>query len=238
MKRQPWKLSSLLLIPSLIAGALVSTGCGPNFYTLRNEGQRAMLRGDVGPAKYFLTEAEKRKPRHVGNLHDLGVCCVLLARERFAQMNHAAAFDQLDRAIGYYRAALDAEPGSHACREGLNTALELKGQFDEALDEVRWAAKFVGPSAKQHVYLARELEERGDFDGALLRYRQAVAMEPRNPEPHVAIAEFLLRHENEMAALHHLQAAYKLDPANGWVAEQLAVRNATPQLAQHTDGSR
>jgi len=237
MKRQPGKLGSLLLIPSLIAGAFVSAGCGPNFYTLRREGQRAMLRGDVGPAKYFLIQAKKRKPRHVGNLHDLGVCCVLLAKQRFAQMNHAAAFDQLDRAIGYYRAALDAEPGSQACREGLNTALELKGQFDEALEETRWAAKFVGPSAKQHVYLARELERRGDVDGALLRYRQAVAMEPMNPEPHVAIAEFLLRHENEIAALHHLRAAYKLDPTNDWVAKQLADRDATPQLAQQADGS-
>lgn len=196
-----------------------------------------MLRGDVGPAKYFFVEAEKRNPRDVGNLHDLGVCCVLLARQRFAQMNHAAAFDQLDRAIGYYRAALDAAPGNQACREGLNTALELKGQFDQALKEAQWAAKFIGPSAKQYIYLAKELEKRGDIDGALLRYRQAVAMEPKNPKAHIAIADFLLRHDNEVAALHHLQAAYKLDPTNKWVAEQLATRGATPQLVQTIDGS-
>lgn len=237
MRRQPRKVGSILLLPSVIAGAFMVAGCGPNFYTLRREGQRAMLRGEVGPAKYFFVEAEKRKPRDVGNLHDLGVCCEVLAKERFAQMNHAAAFDQLDRAVGYYRAALDAEPGNHASREGLNTALEMKGQFDEALEEARWAAKFVGPSAKQYDYLARELEQRGDVDGALLRYRQAVAVEPTNADAHVAIAEFLLRHRNEVAALHHLQAAYKLDHTNAWVLDQLAIRGAIPQLAVQTDRS-
>jgi len=238
MKRQSQKLSSLLLLSTLVAGALLSTGCTANFYTLRREGQSAMLRGDVGPAKYFFIEAEKRKPRHAGNLHDLGVCCVILARDRFSQMNHAAAFDQLDRAVGYYRAALDVQPGNQAAREGLSTALELKGQFDEALNEAQWAAKFVGPSAKQHIFLARKLEERGDVDAALLRYRQAVAMEPSNPKAHVAISEFLLRHDNEVAAIHHLQAAYKLDPRDPWVAEQLAARGAMPLPAQQALGSQ
>lgn len=234
MRHMPRNTGLRLMVPSLCMLSASLVGCGPDFHILRRQGQYAMLRGDFAPARFFLIEADRKRPRVADNLHDLGVCSVMIAKERFAQLNHAAAFRELDRAIAYYKGALDARPGHQASREGLNIALELKGQFDEALKQAQWAARFVGPSSRQQVFLAQELEERGDVDGALLRYRQAVAMEPRNPQSHIAIAKFLLRHDNEVAALHHLQAAYRLDPKNSWVAEQLAIRGATPQLARQS----
>jgi len=224
--------NSKSIVFAIVSAVAVSvTGCGPSFYTLRKEGEKAFLRGEPGPARYYYAQAYEQKPRHVDNLHDLGVCSFVLAKERLAQMNKAAAMRELDRAAGYFRAALDAEPANMACREGLNNTLELKGRYDEALADAKWAAENVGPSATQHIFLAKQLEERGDIDGALLRYRQAVAMEPNNAEAHVAIAKFLLRHNNEVAALHHLQAAYKLNPEDPWVADQLSARGATPMLA-------
>ena len=221
-------------LPALMAVAVILTGCGPHYPQLRREGQKAMLNKAYGPARYFFEEAEKRSPRRVENLHDLGACSVMVARERFEQMNHAAAMRELDAAIGYYSQAIEVYPGHQASIEGKNVALELKGQFDEALKQAEWAARFVGPSAKQYVFLAEELEERGDVDGALLRYRQAVAVEPDNPAAHVALAKFLLRSKNETAAVYHLQTAYRLDPANDWVVDQLAVRGAVPPLAPET----
>ena len=116
-----------------------------------------------------------------------------------------------------------------------NTALELKGQFDTALKHAEWAAEYVGPSARQYIFLAKELEERGDVDGALLRYRQAVAMEPGNPKAHVAFATFLLRAKDEPAAIHHLQAAYRLNPLDEWVVDQLTARSALPPLTSGDD---
>jgi tetratricopeptide (TPR) repeat protein len=193
-----------------------------------------MLDRAYGPARYFFEEAERVRPRRVENLHDLGACSVMIARERFEQMNHAAAMRELDKAIGYYTQAIEVYPGHQASIEGKNVALELKGQFDEALKHAEWAAKFVGPSAKQYVFLAEELEERGDVDGAMLRYRQAVAVEPDNPKAHVAFARFLLRSKNEPAAVHHLQLAYRLDPSDDWVVDQLAARGAVPPLAPET----
>jgi len=190
-----------------------------------------MLARSYGPANYFFRRADELKPRQAANLHDLGACSVMLARTKFKEMNHAAAMREVDAAISYYTAVLDVDPGHEASIVGKNIALELKGQFDEALQHAQWAAEFVGPAAKQYVFLARELEERGDRDGALLRYRQAVAMEPGSAEAHRAIAEFLLRNRNETAAVKHLQAAFRLDPTDKWVLAQLAERGAVPTIA-------
>jgi tetratricopeptide (TPR) repeat protein len=194
-----------------------------------------MLSDSYGAARYFLEQAEELRPRSVENLHDLGVCSVILARQRFAEMNHAAATRELDAAVFYYSQAIDVYPGHQASIEGKNIALELKGQFEEALKHAEWAAEFVGPSARQYVFLAKELEQRGDVDGALLRFRQAVAVEPDNVEAHVAFARFLLHHNHEPAAIYHLQAAYRLDPLNDWVVEQLAIRSVLPPLAAAAD---
>ncbi|MFQ5589770.1 MAG: tetratricopeptide repeat protein [Phycisphaerae bacterium] len=210
--------------------ALAASGCAHNYRELRRDGQLAMLGGAYGSACVLFKEAENLKPRDVENLHDLGTCSIMLARERFRQMNEAAAMREVDAAIAYFSEAIDARPDHQASLEGKNIALELKGQFDEALRHAEWAAEFVGPAARQYVFLAKELEERGDNDGAFLRYRQAVAMEPGNAEAHRAFAAFLLRNNNETAAVVHLKTAYKLDPTDKWVLEELAARSAVPPL--------
>ncbi len=228
---------SLRIIVACSALAVVLSGCGPNYYELRRMGQSAALRGDIGPARHFFLQAEEKRPRCVDNLRDLGVCSLALAKQKFEQMNHAAAFRELDHAIAYYRRAIDVCPGHQDSLEGLNLALEMKGRFDEALKQAEWAAEYVGPSAKQQIFLARELEQRGDWDGALLRYRQGVAMEPNNPKVHLALARFLLQHGDESAAVEHLQTAYRLNPTDAAVLEQLAVRGAVPQLGAAAEES-
>ncbi len=219
-------VGSMVLLP-----ALSIAGCGPSYRELRLEGQRAFTDGAYGTARILYAQADEKKPRRVENLHDLGACSVLLAREDFEQGNRAAAMREVDAAIAYYRQAIDAHPGNQACREGLNVALELKGQFDEALATAEWSVRFVGPSARQYLFLAEELRQRGDNDGAFLRYRQAVTVEPRSAEAHRAFAEFLLEHGNESAAVHHLQRAYLLNPRDQWVMDELIARKALPPLA-------
>ena len=153
-----------------------------------------------------------------------------LARARFEYGDQVSAMRQADLAIQYYGHALEVHPGHQASLEGLNRALELKGQFDKALQQAEWATEFVGPSSKQQIFLARELEQRGDIDGALLRHRQSIAMEPSNPAAHVAFAEFLFRQGKDEPAIKHLQHAYRLDPMNRKAAEQLIAHNALPRL--------
>lgn len=206
-------------------------GCGPNYYQLRVEGQKAMLSDMYGAARIFFQQADARNPRQINNLHDLGACSVLIAREKFKNMEQAPALRDLDRAIDYYSSALDIHPGHQAAIEGKMVALKLKGQFDKAIEHAEWAAKFVGPSSKQYLFLANELEESGDIDNALLRYRQGVAVDSNNPDVHITFARFLIRHNNEPAAIHHMQVAYRLNPRNEWVMDQLADRGVLPPLA-------
>jgi tetratricopeptide (TPR) repeat protein len=206
-------------------------GCSQNYRSLRHQGQKAMIGGAYGAARVFFEQAEAARPRRAENLHDLGVCSVILARQRFQEQNEAAAMRELDAAISYYNQAIEVHPGHQASIEGKNIALELKGQFDEALRTAEWAAEFVGPSARQYTFLAENLEERGDIDGAFLRYRQAVAVEPRSFDAHKKFAEFLLRHGNEEAAVFHLQMAYRVNPLDRWVVDELSRRGAVPALA-------
>jgi len=221
----------MLLMASLLALTTL-TGCAPTYYQLRYEGQQALLNAEYGTARRLFEQAGDKRPREVENLHDLGVCSVLLARAHFERMNHAAALREVDDAIAYYTRAIDVHPGHQASLEGRNIALRLKGQFDVALQNAEWAARFVGPSARQYIFLARELEQRGDVDGAYLRYRQAVAMEPGNAAAHTAFSRFLIKESNERAAIFHLRIAYRLDPLDEWVTAELISRGALPALAE------
>lgn len=232
--RQTKRSAVYPVVLQVVTLSVLLGGCSGTmrYRELRLEGQAAMLARMPGPARYFFEECNRIKPRQVENLHDLGTCSVMLARDRFERENRAAAVREADAAITYYSEALDVHPGHQASIEGKNIALELKGQFDEALEHAEWAAEFVGPHARQYVFLAKEREERGDVDGALLGYRQAVAMEPENADAHVAFAKFLLRHEQVPEAIRHLQIAYRLNPFDDWVVDQLAARGAVPALGR------
>ncbi|MEK6798136.1 MAG: tetratricopeptide repeat protein [Planctomycetota bacterium] len=223
--------TSLGTIVAVGAALATCSGCGPTYRQLRFEGMRVALEGQYGPASVFFTRAEEKLSRRPDNLHDLGVCHVMISRQKFAERNTAAAYRELDKAIGYYKRALDAFPDHQACAEGLNVALELQGQYAEALKQAEWRVQFVGPSAKQYIFLAQELEERGNVDDALLRYRQGISMEPNNPLAYVELSKFLLRHDNGPAAIPHLSMAAQLDPQNDWVRQQLASLSATPRVA-------
>ncbi|MCO6436688.1 MAG: tetratricopeptide repeat protein [Phycisphaerae bacterium] len=219
---------------ALSIAALVGagSGCGPTYRDLRIQGQMAMAEQNYAPARVLLEQADEKNPRQLENLYDLATCSTMIARERAGEMNRPAAMRELDEAIAYYRRALEVQPGNQAVLEGLNSALELRGDREKALEQAEWAARFVGPMARQYLFLARELEERGQMDEALLRYRQAVTIEPRNAEAHRAFARFLLNTGNETAAIYHLQAAYRLDPRNEWVLDQLAARGRVPALTE------
>ncbi|MCH7871957.1 MAG: hypothetical protein IID33_09690, partial [Planctomycetes bacterium] len=191
--RQPKRLAVYPVVLQAVTLAVLLGGCGGTmrYGELRVEGRRAMLARMHGPARYLFEECNRIKPRQVENLHDMGTCSLMMARDRFERENRAAAVRETDAAIAYFSEALDVHPGHQPSIEGKNIALELKGEFDEALEHAEWAAEFVGPHARQYIFLAREHEERGDVDGALLAYRQAAAMEPKNADAHVALAKFL-----------------------------------------------
>lgn len=208
------------VLPLVLALGSLS-GCGPSFREIRLAGQEQMIRGQYGAARNLFQEALEKVPENAENLFDLGDCSVYLAKERFSQRNEAAAMRYADQAIEYYSRSINAHPGFAPALWGKNMALELKRQFRDALQVAEWAAEFVGPSAEQQLFLARELEEREDLDAALLRYRQAVAMEPNNARAHADMGRFLLRIDRRDEAIDHFRTAYRLNPTEPGVRKQL-----------------
>lgn len=208
--------------------AMLAVGCqrqqGPGYIKLREEGRNFAHDGNYVAAREMFLQADASNPERLPNLNDLGAVSLGVARQRFVEKNHAAAMRECDAAIGFYRRAIAVHPGYQKSLEGLNEALELKGDFEAALEVAQWAADNLGPAAKHQVFLARELEQRGDLDAAMNAYKQALAMEPENPLPHVAYAEFLLRRNNEAEAVQHLQEAYRLNPKDRTVREDLIAR--------------
>ncbi|MFQ5461636.1 MAG: hypothetical protein ACE5E5_03315 [Phycisphaerae bacterium] len=221
----PWKW---VVMASACWTVVMVSGCGPSYARLRSEGLSMMVEQRYGPARYLLLDADKVKRNQVENLHDLGFCSVMQAKKYFENQNRVAALRELDRAIEYYDRAIEAHPGYQPALVGKNIALELKGEPEIALEHAEWAVRVVGPSARQYLFLAAELDQRGDDDAAFLRFRQAIAMEPKSQPAHVAFARFLLSHGNESAAVGHLKYAYRLDPSNEWVKDQLASRGQLP----------
>jgi tetratricopeptide (TPR) repeat protein len=225
----------------VLAVAIVATGMAgmigcapkPDFEELRMEGQRAMIAHDYAAARKFFQRAEEEVPKDAVNLHDLGDCCLYFARAKFEERNYPAAMREVDRGIGFYDRSIRSQPGFSASLLGKNIALELKGQFEQAVNVAEWAVAFVGPSAKQQIFLAREMEERGDHDAALLRLQQAIAMEPNNPAAHAEIGRFYIRTEKPELAAAHLRKAYALDPTNTAVLDDLAqLGEAVPTASQ------
>ncbi len=221
-RRPTWRARfAFSRLVSLALLALVGCGPEPDFRDLRLAGQRQMLSGNHGAARGLFKQAHEEVPEHAANLHDLGNCCLYFARDQFARRNVAAAMREVDAAIDYFRRSINAHPGYSASLLGMNIALELKGQFEEAVRVAEWAAEFVGPSARQQVFLAREMEERGDLDAARLRYRQAEAMEPANPMAQAELGMFYRRIGQRELAVRHLTRAYELDPTQSQVAAAL-----------------
>ncbi len=217
--RKGGRIGGLLLFMAVLVG-----GCSgkASYQQLRMEGQQAVLNGSYGAGRNFFDQCEHRRPRKdADNLHDLGACSVMVSKQKFSERNYAAAMRELDAATAYYTWAVDTNPGHQASIEGKSIALELKGQYDAALKNAEWAAEFVGPSARQYIWLGREMEKRRDLEGAMLRYRQAVAMEPKNAVAYATMADFLLRVDNKEAAIEYLESAYRLNPKDQWVVDKL-----------------
>lgn len=197
------------------------TGCGPTYRDLRIAGQQEVASGNWGAARHLFQEAMDKVPEDAENLHDLGVCAMVLARQQFKLRNHPAAMREVDRSIDYYTRSIEAHPGYRASIIGKNRAQELKGQFEEALRTAHWAAQYVGPSADQFVFLAAEYEERGDLDGALLRLRQATAIDPNDASAHRALGMLYHKVGQDHEAIVALNRSLQLDPMQQDVAQLL-----------------
>lgn len=211
----------VIVVALTMFAAMFTGGCGPSFHQLRDTGMQRAAQNQWGVARGFFHDAYLKRPENAENLHDLGVCSMMLARKEFMEGNRPAGMREADRAIEYFDRAINASPGFRSAIEGKNRAQELKGQFEAALNTAHWAADYVGPSAEQQIFLANEYEERGDLDGAWLRLQQGLAMDPNSPQIHRAFGDFLLRRGDREAAIRAYRHSFTLDPSQQDVIEKL-----------------
>ncbi|MCG3138721.1 MAG: hypothetical protein HJJLKODD_02589 [Phycisphaerae bacterium] len=198
------------------------TGCGPNQFELyRRQGLQMVQDQRYEAAAGAFREAMLRVPQHTDNLCDIAWCHLRIAEQYMSREDPQAASREIDVAINYYNRAIKYYPGYQRALDGKNHALEMKGQYVEALATIQWASRNVGPDAATHIRLAQEYAERGDADRALLTYRQAVAMEPENPVPNRMIGQYYLTLGRRDEAVYYLQRSYQLDPTQTLVAEEL-----------------
>jgi tetratricopeptide (TPR) repeat protein len=163
-----------------------------------------------------------REPEKQESAYYLARCCRIAAERKFAEQDVPGALRELEEAIFYYGQAIEAYPGYAAAVEEKAAALELKGEYSEALKLSMWAKDNAGRTVRQLVNVAAEFEQRGDMDTALTRYRQAVAVEPDSALAHAELGRFLARRKRYDRALASMERAYQLDPSEPGVAADLA----------------
>lgn len=215
----------------VLAGVLSGCTNELSYRDLRAMGQEQMIQHNYGAAQRLFKQAMERVPEDAWNLYDLGDCSMQLANEQFRLRNAAAALRYADHAVDYYSRAINAYPGMEPAHWGKNMALEAKERFESALAVAEWAVEYVVPTARQQLFLARELEERADPDGALLRYRQAVELEPDSAYAHAALGRFYARIGKKKEAREALITAYRLDPTEPGVLDALRELDASPPPA-------
>lgn len=212
-------------------------GCRPTPFEIeRTEGNRLLQEGRYPAARNHFLTAHDMVPESADNLCDLGRCHLEIARGYLQRDDRRSAIREVDEAVDYFRRAVQSYPGYENALTGLNQAQEMRGEFSEALETTKWASQVVGPSARHQLLLANEYEQRGDADNALLAYKQAVAMEPGNPRPHYELGLFYAKLNRRQEAIEHLDQAYRLDPTQTIVADELKRLGAkVPEMASPDD---
>jgi serine/threonine-protein kinase len=81
-----------------------------------------------------------------------------------------------EMALGYYRAAVAARPGTSVVHNNLGNALHEKGRLDEAIRELRTALDLEPNFAEAHNNLGITLHDKGQVDEAVREYRRALAL--------------------------------------------------------------
>lgn len=129
--------------------------------------------------------------------------------------------DGLQKAIGYFRQALERDPAHARAHAGLADAYQLQAFYGfapigpargKARAAVKDALAIDGALAEARASLASILSWEGDAAGAEREYRHAIELDPGYAQAHQWYASFL-RHRNRLtAALREAEIALELDP--------------------------
>lgn len=204
-----------------VCSLVAMVGCGPVVGQINEQGVQEYRSGRYVESIGLFKTALDKDPTRPSTLYYLGRSYTALAEQRFREGDARMARRNLDDAVYYFDRAIAVFPDYDEAIRGKNHALELRGEYDKAMDVVTKSADLLGPSARRKVMIAREQEQRGDLDAALRTYRQAVIQEPLNAWVHAEYGRFYRRLDRRDEAVDQLRRAYKLDPDEPGVVRDL-----------------
>jgi Tfp pilus assembly protein PilF len=128
----------------------------------------ALKSGDLDTAEHILTDALRGGVRSALVFHNLGV----IAQER----------DDHSLAITRFREAIQLQPDYGPARLLLGSSLLATGKRQEALSELRWAARLMPQEPAVHLELAKAYESAGNWLEAVPERQKLGSLAPDNAE--------------------------------------------------------
>ncbi|MCE5267717.1 MAG: tetratricopeptide repeat protein [Planctomycetaceae bacterium] len=160
------------------------------------------------------------------------------ARAECAHAGSAIDLNELDRAMGEYRAAIRIKPGYAEAHFNLGVALADSGDYRGAIDEYRVAIRIEPDYAYALNNLGHALAVEGQLDEAMRCCQRAIEILPRFAEAHFSIGEIWLLRGHRDEAIQAYRQAVKHNPdyleAQCRLGETLAASGrAAEALAQY-----
>ena len=215
----------------LAAGILWLAGCEISPAEYHQQGLALYAHSDYIGAKAMFSAALESGREHPDSLYYLGECHRNMARAKADTDEYAAAMRHADRALLYLTQSVEAHPGHWPAARAKSTVLEMKGEYEKALEVAKWSSLHAGATARAYVDWARRLEAHRDFDEAKMRYEQAVSVEPENAWAHAQIGGFFQRLGDRRRAVAAFRMAYRISPLERGVAKALRELGAFPATA-------
>jgi tetratricopeptide (TPR) repeat protein len=222
----PLCMAGFICIAAILPGCIKPTG---SYTELMSNGLGEYKNGHYAEAIAMFKNAAEADQERPEPSYYTGRCYLAMADKQFREDDLPGALRYCDRAYATFDASVGAFPGYSRAVQAKADALQLKGKHAAALEVANWAAKYVGPQAKMHIFKARQYAQAGEIDKAQLYFQQAVSVEPENAAAHAELGLFFMRLGNDAAAIKELQKANELSPAAPGILSALAKLGAEPQ---------
>ena len=129
--------------------------------------------------------------------------CVGLTRQ---QLGHWQDSETL------FRHALAVTENSYLAHNNLGTALDEKGQTDEAISQFQEAIRLKPDDVETHSNLGNTLAKQGQLDEAINQYHEAIRLKPDAALAHYNLGNALVRKGQVDEAISQYQEAIRLKP--------------------------
>jgi tetratricopeptide (TPR) repeat protein len=131
------------------------------------------------------------------------VICLALTRQQLGYWKDSEVL---------FRHAVKVTEGNYLAHNSLGTALDAKGQADEAIRHYQDAIRLKPDYPEAHYNLGNELARKGDIDEAIRHYQEAIRLKPDYAETYYNLGLVLTGKGRMEEAIRQFQAAIRVKP--------------------------